>query len=89
MQVNSDSLVMKTLDRKTLWEMQTPQVIKPELLKKGFELVKSEGLEVTNDVSNVEYLKHPVYVSQGSYTNIKVTTPDDLLLAERILSEDS
>jgi 2-C-methyl-D-erythritol 4-phosphate cytidylyltransferase len=88
-EVNSDSLVVKTLDRKTLWEMQTPQVIKPELLKKGFELVKSEGLEVTDDVSIVEYLKHPVYVSQGSYTNIKVTTPDDLLLAERILSEDS
>jgi 2-C-methyl-D-erythritol 4-phosphate cytidylyltransferase len=39
-EVNSDSLVVKTLDRKTLWEMQTPQVIKPELLKKGFELVK-------------------------------------------------
>lgn len=77
-----------------------------------------EGLEVTDDVSIVEYLKHPVYVTQGSYTNIKVkqntnvtimrwkksfgsylllklshplqvTTPDDLLLAERILSEDS
>ncbi|ESQ33065.1 hypothetical protein EUTSA_v10004647mg [Eutrema salsugineum] len=39
-EVNSDSLVVKTLDRKTLWEMQTPQVIKPELLKRGFELVK-------------------------------------------------
>ncbi|CAH8355309.1 unnamed protein product [Eruca vesicaria subsp. sativa] len=89
-EVNSDSLVVKTLDRKTLWEMQTPQVIKPELLKRGFDLVKREGLEVTDDVSIVEYLKHPVYVTQGSYTNIKVTTPDDLLLAERILSmEDS
>ncbi|WZY78633.1 2-C-methyl-D-erythritol 4-phosphate cytidylyltransferase, chloroplastic-like [Brassica napus] len=88
-EVNSDSLVVKTLDRKTLWEMQTPQVIKPELLKRGFELVKREGLEVTDDVSIVEYLKHPVYVTQGSYTNIKVTTPDDLLLAERILSMDS
>ncbi|XP_009129141.1 2-C-methyl-D-erythritol 4-phosphate cytidylyltransferase, chloroplastic [Brassica rapa] len=88
-EVNSDSLVVKTLDRKTLWEMQTPQVIKPELLKRGFELVKREGLEVTDDVSIVEYLKHPVYVTQGSYTNIKVTTPDDLLLAERILGMDS
>ncbi|KAF2560655.1 hypothetical protein F2Q70_00018182 [Brassica cretica] len=88
-EVNADSLVVKTLDRKTLWEMQTPQVIKPELLKRGFELVKREGLEVTDDVSIVEYLKHPVYVTQGSYTNIKVTTPDDLLLAERILSMDS
>ncbi|XP_031254473.1 2-C-methyl-D-erythritol 4-phosphate cytidylyltransferase, chloroplastic-like [Pistacia vera] len=85
-EANSESFVVRTLDRKTLWEMQTPQVIKPELLKKGFELVNSEGLEVTDDVSIVEHLKHPVYITEGSYTNIKVTTPDDLLLAERILN---
>ncbi|KAL4625152.1 hypothetical protein ACB092_05G003800 [Castanea dentata] len=85
-EANHESFVVRTLDRKTLWEMQTPQVIKPELLKKGFELVNREGLEVTDDVSIVEHLKHPVYITQGSYTNIKVTTPDDLLLAERILN---
>ncbi|KVI01704.1 4-diphosphocytidyl-2C-methyl-D-erythritol synthase [Cynara cardunculus var. scolymus] len=73
-EANSESFVVKTLDRKTLWEMQTPQV---------------EGLEVTDDVSIVEHLKHPVYITEGSYTNIKVTTPDDLLLAERILNTDS
>ncbi|CAI9101496.1 OLC1v1038833C1 [Oldenlandia corymbosa var. corymbosa] len=88
-EADSNSFVVKTLDRKTLWEMQTPQVIKPELLKKGFELVHREGLEVTDDVSIVEYLKHPVYITEGSYTNIKVTTPDDLLLAERILNTTS
>ncbi|KAG8368946.1 hypothetical protein BUALT_Bualt15G0099200 [Buddleja alternifolia] len=85
-EANSESFVVKTLDRKTLWEMQTPQVIKPDLLKKGFELVNREGLEVTDDVSIVEHMKHPVYITEGSYTNIKVTTPDDLLLAERILN---
>ncbi|EYU33225.1 hypothetical protein ABFS82_02G080300 [Erythranthe guttata] len=88
-EANSESFVVKTLDRKMLWEMQTPQVIKPELLKKGFEYVNREGLEVTDDVSIVEHLKHPVYITQGSYTNIKVTTPDDLLLAERILNPDT
>ncbi|WVZ10542.1 hypothetical protein V8G54_015072 [Vigna mungo] len=88
-EANSESFVVKTLDRKTLWEMQTPQVIKPELLRKGFELVNREGLEVTDDVSIVEHLKHPVYITEGSYTNIKVTTPDDMLLAERILNIDS
>nr|AOT86858.1 2-C-methyl-D-erythritol 4-phosphate cytidylyltransferase [Osmanthus fragrans] len=85
-EANGESFVVKTLDRKTLWEMQTPQVIKPDLLKKGFELVNREGLEVTDDVSIIEHLKHPVYITEGSYTNIKVTTPDDLLLAERILN---
>ncbi|PON53721.1 2-C-methyl-D-erythritol 4-phosphate cytidylyltransferase [Parasponia andersonii] len=88
-EANSESFVVRTLDRKTLWEMQTPQVIKPELLKKGFQLVNSEGLEVTDDVSIVEHLGHPVYITEGAYTNIKVTTPDDLLLAERILSLNS
>ncbi|KAI6701781.1 hypothetical protein NL676_016105 [Syzygium grande] len=87
-EANSESFVVRTLDRKTLWEMQTPQVIKPSLLKRGFELVNREGLEVTDDVSIVEHLRHPVYVTEGSYTNIKVTTPDDLLLAERILNMD-
>ncbi|GFP80440.1 2-c-methyl-d-erythritol 4-phosphate cytidylyltransferase chloroplastic [Phtheirospermum japonicum] len=87
-EANSESFVVKTLDRKTLWEMQTPQVIEPGLLKKGFELVNREGLEVTDDVSIVEHLRHPVYITEGSYTNIKVTTPDDLLLAERILNPD-
>ncbi|EEF42983.1 2-C-methyl-D-erythritol 4-phosphate cytidylyltransferase, chloroplast precursor, putative [Ricinus communis] len=48
-----------------------------------------DGLEVTDDVSIVEHLKHPVFITEGSYTNIKVTTPDDLLLAERILNMDS
>ncbi|KAG0499024.1 hypothetical protein HPP92_003715 [Vanilla planifolia] len=81
-EANKDSFVTRTFDRKTLWEMQTPQVIKPDLLRAGFELVNREGLEVTDDASIVEYLSHPVYITEGSYTNIKVTTPDDLLVAE-------
>ncbi|KAL3683945.1 hypothetical protein R1sor_001967 [Riccia sorocarpa] len=84
-----DQFVKKTLDRRTLWEMQTPQVIEPELLRKGFELVERERLEVTDDVSIVEYLKHPVLITEGCYTNLKVTTPDDLHVAERILHERS
>ncbi|KAL8156091.1 hypothetical protein AgCh_001250 [Apium graveolens] len=88
-EANMKSFVVKTLDRKTLWEMQTPQVMKPELLKNGFELVNREGLEVTDDVSIVEHLKHPVYITEGSYTNIKVTTPDDMILAEKILNATS
>jgi len=86
-EAGKDLFVTKTLDRRLLWEMQTPQVIEPGLLAKGFELVEREGLEVTDDVSIVEYLKHPVFITQGSYTNLKVTTPDDLLVAERILHQ--
>ena len=48
------------------------QVIKPELLKQGFELVQQDNLEVTDDVSIIEALGRPVKVTKGSYTNIKV-----------------
>lgn len=82
-----DGFVVRTLDRSTLWEMQTPQVIEPDLLRRGFEHVRREALEVTDDVSIVEHLLHPVFITQGSYTNLKVTTPDDLLVAERILHQ--
>ncbi len=63
------------------------QVIQPALLRQGFELVARERLEVTDDVSIIEALGLPVRVTQGSYTNIKVTTPDDMSVAERFLSE--
>ena len=79
--------VTATLQRARLWEVQTPQVVRPELLRRGFELVAREGLEVTDDVSVVEALGEPVKVTLGQYTNIKVTTPDDMSVAERFLSE--
>ena len=55
------------------------QVIRPELLQAGFDLVMSEGLEVTDDVSIVEALGKPVQVTGGSYTNIKVNGMSGLL----------
>ena len=57
------------------------------MLREGFELVRRENLEVTDDVSIVEALGRPVRVTLGSYTNIKVTTPDDMSVAERFLCE--
>lgn len=86
-EVGGDGLVVKTLQRALLWEVQTPQVIEPGLLRAGFELVARESLEVTDDVSIIEAMGRPVRVTPGSYTNIKVTTPDDMSIAERFLSE--
>ena len=63
------------------------QVIRPALLREGFALVAAQGLEVTDDVSIVEALGRPVRITPGSYTNIKVTTPDDMSVAERFLEE--
>lgn len=49
------------------------QIIKPSLLRAGFELVHKENLEVTDDVSIIEALGEPVKLTKGSYTNIKVS----------------
>ena len=82
-----DLSIAKTLDRSKLWEMQTPQVIKPDLLKEGFKLVNEKGYEVTDDVSIVEFMGEGVQITEGSYVNIKVTTPEDMFIAERLLNE--
>ncbi|KAG2494923.1 hypothetical protein HYH03_006858 [Edaphochlamys debaryana] len=86
-EVNPDLTVVKTLQRAKLWEVQTPQCIRPELLRAGFELVKKENLEVTDDVSIIEAMGRPVKITPGAYTNIKVTTPDDMAVAEKFLDE--
>lgn len=79
--------VLRTIPRKRLWEIQTPQVIKPDLLRKGFEKVYAENLAVTDDVSIVEHMGEPVKITMGEYTNIKITTPEDMDIAESILSQ--
>jgi len=86
-QVNADGTVEKTLTRSKLWEVQTPQCIKPELLKEGFENVRAKNIEVTDDVSIIEAMGLPVLITQGSYTNIKVTTPEDMSVAQRFLKD--
>lgn len=82
---DSDALVSFTPDRKTLWEALTPQVVPCELLRQGFANADENDLVVTDDVSLVEHMGKPVKLTQGEYTNIKVTTPEDLVIAETIL----
>jgi len=86
-EATADGFVVKTLDRSKLWEMQTPQILKPDLLQKGFAKVNAEKLAVTDDISIVEYLPHPAKITPGDYTNIKVTTPEDMFIAERFMDE--
>lgn len=84
----SDNFVQKTLDRSTLWDIQTPQVVAPDLLRQGFSKARAQNdIAVTDDVSLVELLGHPVKLVKGSDSNIKITTPTDLALAESLLSD--
>mmetsp|Transcript_16392 Transcript_16392/g.16384 ORF Transcript_16392/g.16384 Transcript_16392/m.16384 type:complete len:105 (+) Transcript_16392:111-425(+) len=84
---NDGSFVQRTIPRSRLWEVHTPQVIRIETLLKGFQKVAKENLEVTDDVSVVEALGEPVKLTRGEYTNLKITTPEDMDVAEAILKD--
>lgn len=80
--VVSKTIIKKTLDRNRLWEIQTPQVFKKGLILEAYR--KFNHLDVTDDAMLVEKLGRKVSVVCGSYNNIKITTPEDLILAEAI-----
>lgn len=78
-------LVVGTPDRSRFWEIQTPQIIRKDWLVHGLQHALENDITVTDDVSAVELIGHPVKLVEGSHANIKVTTTEDLLLAERLL----
>jgi 2-C-methyl-D-erythritol 4-phosphate cytidylyltransferase len=77
-----DRLVQQTLPRRNLWAVQTPQVFRFDIIAEAYRQVEDE---VTDDASLVEQLGYRVKLYMGSYDNIKVTTPNDLDLAEWML----
>ena len=85
--VDSRGVVVSTPDRSSLCAVQTPQIFEISVLRKGYEFLGKHPVAVTDDASLVEASGHPVAVAEGSYENIKVTTPEDLLLAEKILEK--
>jgi 2-C-methyl-D-erythritol 4-phosphate cytidylyltransferase len=79
------SFVQTTLDRTKLWAVQTPQCFAADLLMKAYESALKDDFVGTDDASLVERLGIGVSIVEGSYDNIKITTQDDLDLAELIL----
>jgi len=82
---NPDGTVLKTLDRETLWQIQTPQSFQVNLIKEAYHRASEDGFIGTDDASLVERIGVKVHILPGSYTNIKITTPEDLLLANLFL----
>lgn len=78
-------VVESTPDRSELFSVQTPQVFEHGLLLGALEKALAEGAQLTDDCSAVERLGMPVHLTAGSYENIKLTTPEDLAVAESIL----
>ncbi len=75
---------LETLDRSHLYLAQTPQVIRRDLYLKAIEAMYQFSWDVTDDISLVEQLKHPVQTVEGDSYNIKITFPTDLPLANFI-----
>ena len=81
-----DAMVIRTPDRRELFAVQTPQVFQADLIRGALGKAMADGAELTDDCSAVERLGFPVALTQGSYENIKITTPVDLALGEAILN---
>ncbi len=85
--VNDSKIIVDTPDRRNLWAAQTPQGFAVELLKRCHDRGKELGWEVTDDAALFEKCELPVKIVPGEETNLKVTTPVDLAIAEFILRE--
>ncbi len=85
--VGPGGLVMNTLSRNKLWSIQTPQAFPLATLMEAYERALGDGYRGTDDASLVERLGRPVRVLMGSRYNIKITTPEDLVIGEAILGQ--
>ncbi len=77
----SSGLVLETLDRSLIWEIQTPQTFERLLLERVYQ----GDREASDDAGLVEFAGHPVKVYMGDYRNIKITTPEDMDIANAFL----
>ena len=85
--VDDKGIILSTPDRSSMWAVQTPQVFERKLYRRAVDNALSSGLEVTDDCSMVESIGEPVRVVRGEYSNIKLTTPVDVTIAEALLAK--
>jgi 2-C-methyl-D-erythritol 4-phosphate cytidylyltransferase len=85
--VGSDHQVESTPLRSTLWEIQTPQTFRRDIICAAHEAATRSGVEATDDSMLVERSGYPVFVVEGERSNIKVTLPEDILFAEALIRE--
>ena len=84
---DADQRIVHTVDRENLWQAQTPQAARLSLLLAAYEAAGDR--DVTDEASLLELAGTPVYLVEGSETNIKITRPDDLVIAEKIMQKDT
>jgi 2-C-methyl-D-erythritol 4-phosphate cytidylyltransferase len=85
--ISKEGFVMKTLERDSLWHIQTPQTFKCDLITKAYREGMGKKLCGYDDSTFIEHLGKKVKVVEGSPYNIKITTPEDLVIAKGILAQ--
>lgn len=85
MKTASDTIVEGTIDRSTLWSIQTPQAFRYEVLKEASDKAEADGFLGTDESMIVERLGIPVHIVESTYDNVKMTTKEDLLFGEVLL----
>ena len=83
--IGPDGLVQETIPRDRLWAAQTPQVFERQLILRAYQEALRAGFSATDDAQLVERLGHPVAIVESTDENLKITTPEDLLVAEGLL----
>lgn len=84
--LDAQGRILSTPDRERTYCVQTPQIFAAGLYRRAMERAKREGARYTDDCQLVEREGERVYISPGSYENIKITTPEDLALADAVLA---
>lgn len=82
---DADGCVLDTPQRQGLWLIQTPQVFSRNDFLTALSSAERDGYQGTDDASLLERINSPVQIIEGNYFNIKITTPEDIILAEAIL----
>jgi 2-C-methyl-D-erythritol 4-phosphate cytidylyltransferase len=86
--VGSDGFIKDTIDRNTLLAVQTPQTFLLKLYMAGMAVANQRGINLTDDCQLIEQAGGKIFAVEGSYHNIKITTPEDIAFAEYILNDD-
>jgi len=82
-----NDIIYKTVNREDLYDIQTPQIFRAELIKAALTNVVNKSLEITDDCTAVEIIGAKVFITDGSRKNIKITDNEDLKIAEAFLKE--
>lgn len=85
--VTEDGIIKKTLNRQELWLAQTPQTFTREIIQQAYRQAYEDNFYGTDEASLVERMNVKVIMVNGSYENIKITTPEDLAIGEFILKK--